>query len=83
MRQNIRINFERKRDLVANCSFLRFNGAMKKRSNKIRDLFKVKLYAIRSETKKKREREKKNGERERKKKRKREIERKREEIERL
>ena len=27
--------------------------------NKIRDLFKVKLYAIRSETKKKREREKK------------------------
>ena len=57
LRQNIRINFERKRDLVANCSFLRFNGAMKKRSNKIRDLFKVKLYAIRSETKKKRERE--------------------------
>ena len=28
------------------------------RFNKIRDLFKVKLYAIRSETKKKREREK-------------------------
>ena len=67
MRQNIRINFERKRDLVANCSFLRFNGAMKKRSNKIRDLFKVKLYAIRSETKKKRERIKSVRERERKK----------------
>ena len=31
--------------------------------NKIRDLFKVKLYAIRSETKKKREREKKKRER--------------------
>ena len=29
-----------------------------KTKNKIRDLFKVKLYAIRSETKKKREREK-------------------------
>ena len=32
-------------------------------ANKIRDLFKVKLYAIRSETKKKKEREKKKRER--------------------
>ena len=33
-------------------------------SNKIRDLFKVKLYTIRSETKEKREREKKETKRE-------------------
>ena len=31
---------------------------MKTQTNKIRDLFKVKLYAIRSETKREREREK-------------------------
>ena len=42
--------------------------------DKIRDLFKVKLYAIRSETKKEREREKKRGrEREREKERERDI----------
>ena len=40
--------------------------------NKIRDLFKVKLFIIRPETKKKREREKKKKEREKKRKRERE-----------
>ena len=35
------------------------NKIYENNKNKIRDLFKVKLYAIRSETKKKREREKK------------------------
>ena len=42
---------------------MRITAAMIKRGNKIRDLFKVKLFTIRSESKKKRER--KMSERER------------------
>ena len=43
------------------------NEHSKKRINKIRDLFKVKLYTIRSETKREREREREREKRERKK----------------
>ena len=48
-------------------------------ANKIRDLFKVKLYAIRSETEKK-EREKRDRERKKERERGREIKKKRERV---